>query len=65
MERLMFTDNDLSTELAWEILKKQHDCWHTDYCTVSCEECENYVTHRDLEKAIDIIIEERISGEVE
>ena len=57
MKKSMFTNNDSSTELAWEVLKKQQACWHTDYCTVSCEECENYVMHRDLERAIDIIIE--------
>jgi len=59
MAKSMFTNNDSSTELAWEVLKKQQACWHTDYCKVSCEECENYVIHRDLEKAIDIIIEEK------
>lgn len=63
MKKSMFTNNDSSTELAWEVLKKQQACWHTDYCTVSCEECENYVIHRDLEKAIDIIIEEKVSNE--
>ena len=37
MKKSMFTNNDSSTELAWEVLKKQQACWHTDYCVVSCE----------------------------
>lgn len=57
MAKSMFTNNDSSTELAWEVLKKQQACFHTDYCITSCDKCEVYVTSQDLAKAIDIIIE--------